>query len=62
MNSEKIWNFKFFEFSQTTLVWEQPNFQEPPPPHLPDVLCRRPLIYYNPRIIALEIEPKRRPS
>ena len=54
-SSEKFWKFDFFrnfrtsELSQTTLsppptpVRECPKFQNHPPSHLPDVLCRRPL-------------------
>ena len=50
-SSEKFWKFDFFrnfrtsELSQTTPpppVLECPKFQNHPPPHLPDVLCRRP--------------------
>ena len=50
-SSEKFWKFDFFrnfrtsELSQTTPS-PRPGMSEiskPPPPHLPDVLCRRPL-------------------
>ena len=47
-SSEKFWNFDFFrnfrtsELSQTTPL-PQSEISKPPPPHLPDVLCRRPL-------------------
>ena len=58
MSSEKIVNFNLFnnfrtsEFSQTTPPPPPPPFGNvrnlKPPPHLPDVLCQRPLTYnYN---------------
>ena len=53
MSSDKIWNFNIFsnfqtsEFSQTTLPPGTSEISKPPHPHLPDVLCRRPLIYID---------------
>ena len=61
-SSEKFWNYDFFrnfrtsELSQTTPLppsGNVRNFKTTPPPHLLDVLCRRPLMYLINRLPLL---------